>query len=1467
MKFWKILYRTLLALALTLYVVVALLNYSLVQSVAGTIAGNYFSREWGGTISIGSLHASPFDHLILDHVLWVSPTGDTLFDGESVRVTFNRFPFDGHGLDLDRVHLKNAYYHFATSGGNDINLKFLIDYYKARRNPNPKDKPPREPFTVKAKTLILDNVHYKMDLPDHRQKVYPYGVQIPHMEFFAINAKIRDVLVANDDVTCRIVRFATRERSGFTLKDMRGDIHVNRYEIVARNMRVVTAKSTIITDATLRYNTWKGMKGYVSTVQHDATLKEGTHVAMSDVAYWAPVLWGIEAEAEAVGSAHGTIDSLATDMLVRWGDASSALLVGIVRGLPRIDTTSFDVDIQHLRTSAPDLEPLISALPPQAAVLGNILAPLGTLNLTATLRGGISDQADLNLLADCRLGQMTTHATLHHTPGAYRFSVNAGSSSLALSPLLNAFNAQGSQPADHEWLTHTGFTLTTDGTWRGELADFGNWRQRLTLALDAHLTNSVVKGHRLAPATLAAKVNDGVLQANVQSTDSLADLWVDLQAALADSVRHYRIDADVANLDLGILPRPLATHLSARLQGNSLEHMGGTVKARSTQYGNTLVKNIDLAVESDPRGKDIELQSDAFDLTLRGLFNYSDLPLIVRYFEQRYLPEIFAPEHPLDSSQALRLTDRTLALQLRWLDDGSILRTLLPGTNIAQGSRLDASYNFGEQVKLVALSDSLTLGPLKLGSVGLNGRSFGDRYMLQLETQTLNVGRMELLDRVLLTLNSTPAQATAKLTWGTTESPSMGDLVLALDGHNINVLNPLFFVGDTPWQLATEGLTLLNGNRLGIVGDRISVESQQQQITASLSLTGQPDDHLDLAFNHFALDLLSDLLLQDSPLDIDGDINGSFALQGINETPYFNANLTVDSCFVNKQALGEVQLSSKWNAELDMLQLNLQSQQVNANGWLQLALDDPTLSFDVRFHDFALAMAEPLVASFSSYVDGSLSGNFSVSGTTNNPIILGDAFVDNGALKIDITNVTYHIADSLMFFNNTVTLKDFAIRDPQSNIALANGSIELTTDKKLMLDLNVRTDNLLILDQKSGEQFYGRLYASADAQVSGPVNHLNIDVRARTNPGCELTVPISYQQSVKTQNYISFVNDEPLDNNNSEEDVRRTDFDLELDLAITPDVKLNLPMDFKEVGVNVGATGAGDLHLNLNAGGSPQVLGNYVISSGQMKVGLFSVYEKRFTIENGSSLIFQGNVPDARFDLQAVYSQRVNLSTLTGNLSSVDNTQKYLQVEDVIAISGTLKDPTIGFDIRLPNADQSVEEEVFAYIDRNSERDMLNQTLSLLINGSFYNVNSNNNNAAAGSPLDIVTSFVGNSLTDMVQFVDVNIDYKSANEYTNQQLDVNISKDWGRWYLESTLGYGGESRELEASTVNGTVIDALIGYRLSPMFHLFAYNRTNTNDYTRIDLPYKQGAGLKLTKDFDRWSDLFKSKKNKKKNQ
>ena len=85
-------------------------------------------------------------------------------------------------------------------------------------------------------------------------------------------------------------------------------------------------------------------------------------------------------------------------------------------------------------------------------------------------------------------------------------------------------------------------------------------------------------------------------------------------------------------------------------------------------------------------------------------------------------------------------------------------------------------------------------------------------------------------------------------------------------------------------------------------------------------------------------------------------------------------------------------------------------------------------------------------------------------------------------------------------------------------------------------------------------------------------------------------------------------------------------------------------------------------------------------------------------------------------------------------------------------------------------------------------------------------------NNGLSSGYSMMAASVSSIVSDMVQFVDVDVNYKAATDLTNQQLDVNISKDWGRWYLESTLGYGGESRELESSAKGGTVIDALLGY-------------------------------------------------------
>lgn len=1411
-------------------------------------------------MAIGSLHAMPWDHLILDHILWVSPTGDTLFRCETLRVSFDRFPFHDNTLDMKRVLLRNAYYHLGI-GEEGINLRFVIDYFKPE-HPSPSKEHP--PFTVKAGTLELDNVHYRMDLKDGEPSMEngEQAVEIPHMEFFDIKAKFKDVLVVNDDVTCRIVRFSTRERSGFELKEMSGHVHVGRNGIKTQEMKIRTGASYIETDAELIYSDWHEMGNYLSTVRHEVELKEGTKVSMGDVAYWAPVLWGINTEVAAEGQMHGTVDSLWTDMNVWWGDSSRAEVVGAVVGLPRVDTTTWNLDVERMRTNQRDMSPLLNRIGLSEA-MKDWVNMTDYVNIGATLRGGLRERATADIAMGTGLGSLKAKGTLTHTNDGYRYSLLAEGNNMKLS----------GEVLDSP-ITFHGLDLEAEGMWH----DSANiWAKQLEGTAKGVIK---IKGENLKidadngilEMTVDATMRQGRMKAKMASKDSLADF--DIGGLWAVESGAWKVEADVRRLEAGLLPENLSTRLLVMGRGESLETLSGNVQAENTHYGNLHAKHIDLSLQSEDEYKTMELTSDIADASVNGRFRYDELPLMLQYFEKLYLPEWITGNKERGEEVEEWDTKSNIQFHIHWKDGDEVLQNLAPGLAVARGTHVDGSYNFDEQLRLVARSDSLKIGGVNMEGVGALGYRDGRAYVVEIESQDVHLGRVDLMERARIKVKSREQRVGStgrsaenenlrmELVWGNGDVGNRGDLALALEGELLTVDKGLFYVGETPWKLKTDQLRVAAGFT-GLQGG-VSMESGARSISGQVSLCGLPTDYAELDFNKFNLGILSDIFLQESVLEVDGGINGHFSLHGLNETPYFNANLMIDSCMVNNQALDTVRLTSHWNAELNLLNLNLDSRQVTAGGHMDLKKGEnssPSLHFNVDFSGFELGLVAPFLTSFSSLFEGQLHGSFDIGGTLERPLILGEAFVENGTLKVDITDVTYRFSDSIQFDNNEVRLNKFDIIDPLGNKATFDGTIQLETPVRL--DLGLTTPNILLLDKRNGEDYFGRLLASADGRVSGTTERMDINVRARTNEGCQLTVPITQQERVKSQHYITFVNDyEPTLHTEVSNEDSSFNFTLNLDLSITPDLRLNLPMDFDEVGADASVTGEGDLHFTLASDNTSQLIGNYDINSGTMKVALLSLYEKRFTIENGSNILFPGNIPDAQFDIKAVYSQRVNLSSLTGNLSNIDNTQKYIQVENIIAVAGTLNDPNISFNLNLPNADQSVQDEVFAYIDRNSERDMLTQTVSLLVNGKFSNVN-NNNDQTGGNALDFVTSFVGNSLSDMVQFVDVNIDYKAATESTNQHLDVNISKDWGRWYLESTLGYGGESRAMSQSAVSGAVIDALIGYRVSPVFHLYAYNRTNTNDYTRIDLPFKQGAGMKLTKDFDRWKDLFKRKKEK----
>ncbi len=1457
---WKIVWRVLLGLLLTVYVAVALVNYSVVQSYLGTVAGNRLSQEWGGEVKIGALHAMPFDHLILNNVLLVSPTGDTILDVERLRCSFKRFPYHDQGIYLNRVYLRNGYYHLAithdsVSDKQYTNLQYIFDHYPAK----PKKDTPPPPFTVDVKALTGVNIHYKMDLPiDSSPWSVASGqssVDIAHMDFMDIHLRAKDIHVVNDDVNVKLIRLSTTERSGFRAEKIAGNVHVGPNDITVTDFEAKTPQSRVLADVCINYNGWDGMSDYVNDVDHQIHLKEGTSVALEDAAYWAPVLWGFPAQIEGRGTVDGAINNMTADLMLHWGGQSGLLLTGHLQDITQPDSALVNVDIERLWTNVDDLAPLLSdgQRPLVSRKWESFIRQVDYIDIGGRVRGGLHQHSTVNLNMATGLGNISADAMLTPTPtGGMRFTAEANSNRMDLRLLKS------------EWISHSGFDLNMNGRC-DDIRDLKTMHANLS----AQLINAVVQGNHLSPIDLEGQLEGTKGHLGVISYDSLAQLSAQADFEYPDSVKILRGTVDIAHFDataFKLLPEKYGTVVTTaalRLEGQDLDTMQGSLILLGTRLGALEVDRLKLTADANDGQKHLKLQSDPVDMTVDGTFAYDELPLILRQMGNEMLPAGFVEIAPLTAEESEALENSNLNLHLHWKDDGRFLNTLNDKIVVARDTRLTGNYNATERLKVVLRSDSVRFGSIRLGDLGVNGHKAGNDYVVTLRSQEVDMGVIELLHQADLTLKSNVAKSLMELAWGGRDAASGGDVALQLEQNRISVVKPDFTIGGMPWELLIDSLAVTGGEALHVTGEGITLRSEAQSVTAQLKLEQQPNDYINLQFDNFALTRLTDLLLQGSPVTLNGDIDGVLSVYGLDKTPYFNANLVIDSCVVNQQPLGDVRLKGNGNTELNTLNMELSSSQLAANGWIELGRQTPEMAFSVNFNSFELGLVAPMLSDFTSRFEGHLHGNFDIAGTTKKPVIVGEAYVEEGALQVDMTGVTYFFDDSVRFTNKYITLDGFRLRDPRNNMATVDGTIDYSDLDNVLLNLRMQTGNLLVLDRQEGDNFYGTVLASAEGRVQGPLEALQINVNARTRPGCSLTVPVNDQRQVKAQNYIHFVSDKPEATQRQTTLKKEQKLNLEVDLAITPDVQLNLPMDFSEAGVNVSAKGAGDLHLSMAGSNEPQLLGNYEIVSGTMKLSAISLISKDFTIEEGSSLNFPGNPADARFDLSAVYTQRVNLSTLTGGMPGMGGTQKYIQVEDVINIAGTLQEPTIGFDIRLPGADASVEEEVFAYIDRNSERDMLNQTVSLLAFGHFYNANSAsgaNGNLAASGSIGALSSL----LSDMVSVVDIDVDYKMGNELTKDQLDVNISKDWGRWYLESTLGYGGESRELQSSDVNSAVIDALVGYRISPLVHLFAYNRTNTNDYTRMDLPYKQGVGLKLTKDFDNWGELFR--KNKPKN-
>jgi hypothetical protein len=206
-----------------------------------------------------------------------------------------------------------------------------------------------------------------------------------------------------------------------------------------------------------------------------------------------------------------------------------------------------------------------------------------------------------------------------------------------------------------------------------------------------------------------------------------------------------------------------------------------------------------------------------------------------------------------------------------------------------------------------------------------------------------------------------------------------------------------------------------------------------------------------------------------------------------------------------------------------------------------------------------------------------------------------------------------------------------------------------------------------------------------------------------------------------------------------------------------------------------------------------------------------------------------------------------------------------VQVECIIELSDELMNPTIGFDIRFPNIDESVRDDLSQFF--STDEDMNKQILSLIVMGKFYtpeymrgNFEAQNSNMLGTTASELFSNQLSNWLSQISSNWDVGFNYRPGNQVTDDEIEVALSTQILNDRVTLNGNIGNNSNQYGSNNNSSQIVgDFEMSVKLVPSgkIQFKAYNRSN-NNLIYETAPYTQGIGLSFKEEYNSIDELLK---------
>ena len=313
-----------------------------------------------------------------------------------------------------------------------------------------------------------------------------------------------------------------------------------------------------------------------------------------------------------------------------------------------------------------------------------------------------------------------------------------------------------------------------------------------------------------------------------------------------------------------------------------------------------------------------------------------------------------------------------------------------------------------------------------------------------------------------------------------------------------------------------------------------------------------------------------------------------------------------------------------------------------------------------------------------------------------------------------------------------------------------------------------------------------------------------------------------------------------------------------LDLTVTDNAEVQLVID-PTVGDIIKARGNGALSMHIVPSANIfDMYGDYTITDGSYLFTLQNIINKRFLIEDGSTITWTGDPMDARLNIDAIYKLKASLQPLLSS-TTLDNVTRAMPVECVINLTERLSNPTVTFDIRVPNADSEIQNAVSNLL--NNQQSIATQFMYLLVSGSFYSDSSTSSSMGATASATTGFELLSNQLSNWLSSDDYNIilRYRPKSELTSDEIDIGFSKSLinDRLLVEVEGNYLVDNKMAQSSNMSNFMGEAYLTWLIDRTGNLKLRGFTQTIDrFDENQGLQETGVGIYYKEDFNNWQDL-----------